>query len=260
MKIMAKNLNEIVDVDIFPIDRERGIYGITHESYENIVYSQLSGHISVSCMAHCSSENYAAVTVTCKNVNTGVDYIGIGDANANDKSIVNKRSADIQHWHPFSNAYKNAFDQAIRFCTGIPQNLSAEDYPELKESVQKTETGEDFPDVAGTAETAATAVTTPTAENVTDDEKKKLEEELSRLSLMKVTSGAHKDKTFDEVFKEKPSWFDFIATSSNPKFNDAKRYIELKKKVAAFADTQQNAAPDNPVNPDETSAGESENV
>lgn len=261
MKIKSEVI-EGIEFDVELYDAENGKKGIQHESLENILYNQFPKELGVKCNFNviAATSTYSAVECKIEDAN-GRKVFGFSDTNLEFKGEHSEED-DFVKQHPLIKAVQYAMDTAVKNYLKWPRMIQGSslgysttevsrddnkehlEAPPFKEDKENTA---EAPDLSNTSETCTEMNSpekseNPEAEPSEPDAETKEQDEtaaeledfsgcsLEELGLMLVKTGTYKNKTLDEVWEIKPSWFDYVLNKSkSSKFDNAREYAGRKQ-------------------------------
>lgn len=113
------------DVDFYDVNQEKGLFGVTYQSLQEIVENELQ-HVDVNVDVIKNEANYASVSCTVYDVNRDRKITRLADVNTDnlDKSSPNY---NFTRQHPLSIAYQTAVSLAVKALVGWGDNFTKDD-------------------------------------------------------------------------------------------------------------------------------------
>lgn len=256
MKLYSNVVDKEFEVKTY--DAGAGKRGICQESIERILFNELPD-VKHEFEVKTATANYSAVVFEIKDKN-GRKVYGVNDVNVENTDI----EGEFTKKHPLIQAYQSAMSTALKSYLGWPNLMDSSYSGPAKVSVIDDSSLVLPPDdVIETNESELesnenTAVTEKTQtqeiskdefgmnppeepEKVEEKETEKKEEldsliekykdiSTEELGNTKVGTGTYKNKTYNEMWEEKPSWFNFIETKGkSEKYEPAREFARRKK-------------------------------
>lgn len=256
MKLYSNVADKEFEVKTY--DAGAGKKGICQESIERILFNELPD-VKHEFEVKTATANYSAVVFEIKDKN-GRKVYGVNDVNVENTDI----EGEFTKKHPLIQAYQSAMSTALKSYLGWPNlmdssysgslklsviddsslvlppddvietnnsELESNEYPEVTENTQpqemsKEKFGMNPPEDPEKVEEKKT------------EKKKELDSLIEKykdisteeLGNMKVGTGTYKNKTYNEMWEEKPSWFNFIETKGiSEKYEPAREFTRRKK-------------------------------
>lgn len=247
---------------------ESGKVGIQHESLHDILVNKLPDNVTYNTRVITATVDYCAAECVISDMN-GRKVQAFNDVSIPNGLFIDDEQRKFVSAHPITQVIQSAEDTAVREYLKWPRYFTKEGTggtvigeveipPEAMENQTATEepgegagmiedsdtfTGMNPPEESDCNESNAETTAADTVESQSDpasgtaskDPETELDSDytLEELGKMKPPVGKYADKTFDEIWAEKKSWFDYIVTTSkNKKYDLAREYYRKKNAQA----------------------------